>query len=300
MSSSLAPLIFVHGARRGVATLRRQGLQAVRKHRAPVLQTQLTPPKPKHESRRDILVILERRGFASQGAAGSRGENPEDKREGKKLGDKTKKDGDESAAREDAGDSAPAAGPAMTMLGASGFAASIFLQSPVAKGALRVLGPGGMLIGALMTIYELGGWRLIFSIPLLIGGGSALCNVIDGSAEQTFKEAVLREVQEGFPELPAGVEEALKTATAKEYETNRLCLQAECDVEEGGKASRSRLYVLAKRESRFQPWVATTITASRGVPKEIPAGGVGQPPPQTRYWSAEGGQMEWKVVWQRQ
>jgi len=199
----------------------------------------------------------------------------------------------------DAGSQDSNRGTTVTLLGMSGFALSLFLRNPLAARALRIAGPGGMLVGAVISIYEFGGWRLLVSIPLLVAGTSGAGHLLDASYEDKLKKEIAQDLRDGCPEVPPDLMDATQSAHGCQYETNRIRLYAECNMEQQDAAPWS-LECLATRPSGIQPWSVSALRVSRAGDQRRREGGDGCPPPQTRFWNPEhGGPVSWQLVWQK-
>merc|ERR1712174_33414 len=114
-----------------------------------------------------------------------------------------------------------------------------------------------MVFGLLVSIYEVGGWRLILSIPVMFGGGVTLCSVYDTSAEKELKKQVILELCQACPDLPqAEAMEALQAVRGHEYESN--CMRF--DVQWAGSVVGSpqrRIEIFATRPSKLTSWTVT-------------------------------------------
>jgi len=219
---------------------------------------------------------------------------------GKQESAKKKDDEKESAdgGAQQTPESESSRGTTVTLLGMSGFALSLFLRNPLAARVLRVAGPGGMLVGAVLSIYELGGWRLLLSIPVLIVGTSGASHLVDASYEDELKKEVVHDSREGCPEMPLDMIEAVQSAHGRQYETNRIRLYAVCHADQQDAPAWS-LECLASRPSSFRPWSVTALRVSRASDNPNAAGD-DCPPPQTRYWTPKpSGPSSWQLVWQK-
>merc|ERR1711879_940341 len=144
-----------------------------------------------------------------------------------------------------------------------------------------------MLVGAVVSIYELGGWRLLVSIPVLLAGTSGANYLVDASYEDRLKNEVVHDLKEGCPEMPLDMMDAVQSAHCHQYETNCIRLRAECHVSNQQEVPAWRLECLATRSSSFRPWSISALRVSRANGNHRgPAGGA-CPPPQTRYWNPE-------------
>eukprot|EP00928_Gymnodinium_smaydae_P028760 TRINITY_DN2184_c1_g1_i8.p1 TRINITY_DN2184_c1_g1~~TRINITY_DN2184_c1_g1_i8.p1 ORF type:complete len:346 (-),score=47.07 TRINITY_DN2184_c1_g1_i8:634-1584(-) len=246
-----------------------------------------------------------------------KGKDPQEKRESKGNKDQDAKKGpadsgkdaesDTSEGKDDGkGDSARQErtsnrGEAISWLGLSGFGLSLILRNPVAARALRIAGPAGMLAGMVLSIYEVGGWRLLISIPVFLVGLSGAGNLLNAWHESRLKQDIVNDLKVGCPELTSDVLDALQLEHGHEYETNRLRLAVECRQEASeGIATAWRVECKASRTSGLHPWSVVDLQASRGTAIRDEASD-GQPPPQTRFWdsSGQGVRFTWQVVWQK-
>lgn len=193
-------------------------------------------------------------------------------------------------------------GEAMTFIGIGAFAASMFLRNPAAARILRFAGPGGMLIGAMLSIYELGGWRLLLGLPVAGIGIQVATGVASNRSIETLKSDAIASVSEACPDVPADALEALRKESGTEYETNRLRMEVvwHSDQSLGQSVTDApswRFEITAERESRFRPWRILVIRTSRSIIEVESADA--KPSAQTRSWSAsDPPSRRWSIVWQ--
>mmetsp|Transcript_56470 Transcript_56470/g.132452 ORF Transcript_56470/g.132452 Transcript_56470/m.132452 type:complete len:303 (-) Transcript_56470:34-942(-) len=159
--------------------------------------------------------------------------------------------------------------------------------------ALRFAGTGPMLVGAVITVYEIGGWKLVVSIPVVIVAGFAVGNASDEQKAEDFKKNIMQELRTGCPELPEEVYPAIHAASSRQYETNKMILEV---VWPQGTDSHPqwRCDALAKRSSFLGTWATTSLKVSHAVES---AKDTSTPPPQTRSWDAHAPQMTWQLHW---
>mmetsp|Transcript_147861 Transcript_147861/g.474671 ORF Transcript_147861/g.474671 Transcript_147861/m.474671 type:complete len:307 (-) Transcript_147861:234-1154(-) len=244
-----------------------------------------------------------RRHFSRQSTPGrptDRGAEAEEEKAAGGAKRKASEQGDAPKEEQEASTSSGSGGrgEAMALLGMTGFGLSMVLRNPATARMLRVAGPGGMALGLLLSVYDVGGWKLILAIPLAVAGYSGAGYAFDVSKEQQLKGELAAELREACPELPADIAEVIQNAGGCECETNKFRLQTEWQATKDG--PHWRITCAATRPSRFQPWSISSIEASSGHIELASPRGDGVPPPQTRVWdSASRGPVRWQVLWQR-
>mmetsp|Transcript_1954 Transcript_1954/g.2614 ORF Transcript_1954/g.2614 Transcript_1954/m.2614 type:complete len:299 (-) Transcript_1954:276-1172(-) len=214
----------------------------------------------------------------------------------KKQTEEEKKKAEEAeASKETPSSGSSGRGEAATLLGMTGFGLSMVLRNPAAARALRVAGPAGMALGVFLTVYDLGGWKLVIAVPVSILAFSCAGYFFDSKEEENIKSALVNEIRTNCVELPSDVAEALPEAQGIEYESNKWRLEKDFE----GKTVRDphwRVRAKATRGSRFSPWVLSSIEVSRGTRVEVKEGESALPP-QTRNWDCTKGQLKWEVIW---
>lgn len=205
----------------------------------------------------------------------------------------------EERARAEAEEQGSSKGQALSLLGMTGFGLSMIVRNPIAARSMGVLGPVGMLMGGLLSLYEVGGWRLILAIPTTLAGIAGAGAMADGSFEQGLREEAAASLAEGCAALPGDVVAAVRqVGRGREYETNRMSMDLEwrpADAE--SQRPQWRVEVLATRPSKFRPWTLSTLRAYQA--EEAAQSSSAGPPPQSRYWEPNSpGPLTWKLVWQ--
>lgn len=178
---------------------------------------------------------------------------------------------------------------------ASTFASTVIRLGPLAN-FFRFAGPVPMVIGAVVSLYELGGWRMFLALPATVGTIVGMRRYSETVKETHMKDEAASELQASCPTVPVDAVDAMRLAPAREFETNRLRLQVEWPPTSAG-GPEWQLNVTATRDSPFQPWHVDSIRASQGI-RTPEKGNI--PPPQTRQWRADAtSSLEWVTVWQR-
>lgn len=184
-------------------------------------------------------------------------------------------------------------GHKMSSVGFFLYGASLLPRFAMASRWLRFAGAGPMLLGSVVTAYEIGGWRLILGAPALVCGSAAALGLADAKQEARLKSEIASEIRAACPSVPDEVVIALCKAEAREYETNKVKLEAECLPTDGDK--RWRIEVRGERQLTSLPWSITLLKVSASEAAQTqPSGGL---PPQSRHWGAVSPQ--WKEVWNR-
>lgn len=161
-----------------------------------------------------------------------------------------------------------------------------------AASLLRFAGVGPMLLGTVVSAYELGGWKLIIAVPATCLAFAGTTMYVDTVVEQRVKDEVIRDLHTGCPNVPAAAIEALKGARLCQYETNRMRLQLEWPAEN----PQWRIQVLGERPLVSQPWSVTNLAVSSAKASIDNQ----RLPPQTRNWESRVQPVQWEIVWNRQ
>lgn len=187
-------------------------------------------------------------------------------------------------------------GDKMVLLGLSMRGAAMLPQLAYASRVLRFAGTGPMLLGSVVTIYELGGWRLLLGIPATAASFVAVGKFADGVHAERFRTETLNEVSVACPDIPAHVVSLLPNAEVCEIETNRVRMEVQhpCDL---GSAVQWRIVAYGTREKMWQPWQIVTLQVSCGVPDA--RYNARSLPPQTCDWDFSTAPLRWEVIWQK-
>lgn len=161
---------------------------------------------------------------------------------------------------------------------------------------LRFAGAGPMLLGAIVSVYELGGWPLLLGLPATIAAFASASNIVEGVWEDQFRDEVIHDLREGCPDIPEGAITALSATRARQYETNRLRLEVQWTADTTG-AATWRIEVRGSRPNLSKPWLVTEL---RALTARVTERSPDTPPPQTRFWDSQAPQLQWETVWQRQ
>lgn len=188
-------------------------------------------------------------------------------------------------------------GDKMVMLGITLRGFSMIQRLAPMASMLRFAGTGPMLIGAVVTVYELGGWRLVVSIPSTVAAILAASQLADKKWEEDLRREVAQELKMGCPEVPAVVVEALLSAPAHHYETNRIRIEVQCH-DDASNNIQWRITLYGTRQRATQPWSASMLQASKGATEERCLG-ADQPPPQTRFWDGHTPPVRWQLAWEK-
>merc|ERR1712232_654104 len=104
-------------------------------------------------------------------------------------------------------------------LGGSAVAASFVVRGAAAANILRFAAGGPVLaIGAAVSLYEVGGWRLLAAVPACVVAGLAAGHASDSWKEQALKEDVASRIRQACPSAPEKAVAMLLTISATEYE----------------------------------------------------------------------------------
>lgn len=157
--------------------------------------------------------------------------------------------------------------------------------APAAQ-VLRFAGDGPMAVGAAVSLYELGGWRLLLAVPGSVGLAVSASVLTEKKLEEQLKESVqarLSEVGCVPPELMQ-----LPDAKVANFETNRCKLEAVYRRD----GFTWQLEVRAERKSFPLKWEVTQIHVKKGCC--APSGQ--SLPPQTRHWDPQQEVLKWSTV----
>merc|ERR1711879_329643 len=105
-----------------------------------------------------------------------------------------------------------------------------------------------MLLGSVVTLYELGGWRLLLGIPATGASLAVISRFANGLYAERFRADLIRDLSEGCPQIPADVVELLRTAEVCEIETNRVRLECQMSSELGS-TTQWRVVACGTREN---------------------------------------------------
>jgi len=188
-------------------------------------------------------------------------------------------------------------GGVIVIFGAAIRGAATLPRFAAMAGPLRFAGAPMMLLGSVVSVYELGGWRLLLGIPATAVAAFAGGTVLDARRERTLKEDAVQEVRAGCADVPSDALDALREAPAREYETNRIALDVDWPAAaRAGSTEQWRLHVSASRQNIFKPWSITSLRASHADMSNLKRlGAAGGPPPQTRHWDPEATPIRWEV-----
>jgi len=250
--------------------------------------------------KQSVLSLAAARHLSSSSGAPNKGKHPVDDGHSKSEGTGDRVTETASSQREQGDTKAehPAEtwGDKLFLVGAFMRVAAMLPRFAGSARFLRFAGTGPMIAGAIITVYEIGGWKLVVAIPVAIAAGAAASTASDSRFERQFKESLVAELQEGCPEVPQDVLEALVSSAGKQYETNRMRIEVQWPTN-GGEAPQWRCEVLAKRSSFLQSWSPTLISVSRAVvDRQGYAGGL---PPQTRNWDTRAPPVTWQPYWSK-
>lgn len=162
---------------------------------------------------------------------------------------------------------------------------------------LRFAGTGPMAIGALVTVYEVGGWRLLLGIPSTVAMVFVAGQLADGVFEERLRTEVIADLRTGCPDIPEELFCTLQQTPVHHYETNRFRLEVQLPGVAAG-APHWKVFVSGARQHMSQPWSVTKLQASCGAADEHKATGI--PPPQTRCWDCNTVPVQWNLIWQKQ
>lgn len=183
-------------------------------------------------------------------------------------------------------------GQRFIMLGAALRGAAFAPRLAAVAPALRFAGPGAVAVGAVVSAYEIGGWRLIAAVPSTIGLGWWASNFNESRFEENFKKGVVAQLSSEQPDLPEDLVAAVQSSALRNYETNRCRLDAETRSDGEG----WRIEIMADRSSFMSSWKATSIKVMKGRATWTAPGAVLHP--QTRSWDPTAPPMRWTLLWQ--
>lgn len=189
-------------------------------------------------------------------------------------------------------------GDKIAILGLSLRGASVIPRLCSFSRVLRFAGTGPMLVGSVVTLYELGGWRLLLSIPVTTAALLAAGKLADSRFEEKLRATVVQELDTGCPDIPRHVIQALEAVPARQYETNSTRLELVVPLKDGSGA-QWRIVVLGSRKNMSQPWSITSLQASRGVSDET-VHAHKMLPAQTRCWDCDAAPVHWESVYQKE
>lgn len=186
-------------------------------------------------------------------------------------------------------------GDKMVILGISLRGAAMLPRFAQFAPALRFLGGGPMLVGAVVSAYEVGGWRLLLGAPSAVGAALIGGVLMDKQWEDRVKLEAMKELREGCSPLPDEAIASLHSVQAQQYETNRVRVESEWKGDDLN-CPHWKILLYGTRRNITQPWSVTSLQVSRS--SEL--GEVDSLPPQTRTWNRGVGATHWELVWQRQ
>ncbi|CAK9019487.1 unnamed protein product [Durusdinium trenchii] len=149
---------------------------------------------------------------------------------------------------------------------------------------LRVAGVGPMAVGAVVSLYELGGWPLLLAVPGTATLALSASVLVESNLEEQLRADVLQRLSD---EVPPALLEALRSAEVKSFETNRCKIEAQ--IRDGGVSWH--LEVRAERRSFPLQWQLTNMQVRTGRPSSQKG-----LPPQTRDWKPQEEHLEWTTV----
>lgn len=187
-------------------------------------------------------------------------------------------------------------GDKMVLLGLSMRGAAMLPQLVSVSRLLRFAGAGPMLLGSIVTIYEIGGWKLLLGIPATAASLTAIGKIANQLHAERFRSDIAHDLSVGCPNIPADLVELLPTAEVHEVETNRVRMEVEWTTSPG--RNHWRIVAYGTRENMWQPWNVRTLQVSCGVEDACDfARGL---PPQSRDWDCNTVPLRWEVIWQKQ
>jgi len=213
--------------------------------------------------------------------------------------DKKGEDAEESA-KSEAADGTTTWGDKFMLFGLVLRGAAALPRFAGAAGVLRFAGAGPMLLGAVISVYELGGWRLVVSIPILGVAAVSADAYFEGIRQDRVREELVHDVQESCPDMAAGALEALRSARVRQFENNRFRLEAQwIAATSGGRCWR--IEASGVRPNRTSAWTVAELRVLVAMPTSSSetGGRLEELAPQTRFWDAHGPQLQWETTWQR-
>merc|ERR1719476_846292 len=125
-----------------------------------------------------------------------------------------------------------------------------------------------MAFGAILSLYDLGGWRLLVALPITFAGFCGASYYSDGQNEALLKGQVEELLLAECPQLPREFTQELQGARGIEFENNKLRLNATWEVQPSvpSEPSHWRIECLATRTSKFGCWSISSLQVSTGGP----------------------------------
>eukprot|EP00930_Biecheleria_cincta_P059122 TRINITY_DN44881_c0_g1_i1.p1 TRINITY_DN44881_c0_g1~~TRINITY_DN44881_c0_g1_i1.p1 ORF type:complete len:253 (+),score=39.15 TRINITY_DN44881_c0_g1_i1:66-824(+) len=158
---------------------------------------------------------------------------------------------------------------------------------------LRFAGVGPMALGAVVSVYEIGGWRLVLAIPGSVAVAAGASTFTESRLEEKLKQEIITELHCNCDGLPHDASEALHGACLRQYETNFAKLIVELPAQAVGKW---RIEVSCQRQCFPSAWSVVTLRVLRSAVIE----GLHETlPPQTRNWRTDAPPTKWELFWER-
>lgn len=153
---------------------------------------------------------------------------------------------------------------------------------------LRFAGVGPMAVGAAVSLYELGGWRLVLAVPTSVGVAVSASMLTEQKLEEQLKEELLQRLSESSA-VPEKLLLEVRSAKLLNFETNRCKLDVQARTPDG---ISWHLEVRAERKSFPLQWQMTQLY----VRSASAATGQTSLPPQTRHWDPQQEVLKWSTV----
>lgn len=170
----------------------------------------------------------------------------------------------------------------------------LFSMAPM----LRFAGGIPMLAGTVVTLYDIGGWKLLLGIPATTVALLTAGKLADNRCDENFRAEIIQDLARECPAIPSSVIEALEATSARQYETNRVRLELQCPADKDA-SGNWRIVAFGTRDHMSQRWCITSLEASHGV-METQTHLQGLPPPQTRFWDGDAIPIRWEMMYQKE
>eukprot|EP00931_Biecheleriopsis_adriatica_P102915 TRINITY_DN77818_c0_g1_i1.p1 TRINITY_DN77818_c0_g1~~TRINITY_DN77818_c0_g1_i1.p1 ORF type:complete len:270 (-),score=36.43 TRINITY_DN77818_c0_g1_i1:60-869(-) len=187
-------------------------------------------------------------------------------------------------------------GAKFLLVGALLRGAAMLPRFTAAAPMLRFAGAGPLAAGAMISVYEIGGWRLVLAIPGTVALGTGASLLMECKLEDKFKDEVLRCLKASNLDIPDHVVESLREVPVCQYETNLVKFVAEVLEDASCPSKRWRIEALGHRSAFPARWSLTSLNVATSKP-DIASTSFDLPP-QTRNWDAQVQRPQWVHTWQ--
>merc|ERR1719440_1107468 len=155
-------------------------------------------------------------------------------------------------------------GDKLVLVGLSLRGAAMFPQLAGMCRLLRFAGTAPMVMGAVVTVYEVGGWTGVLAIPTAGVVFATAGTLSDKMFEERLRAEIRQDIAAGCPEAPKELLEAAKLAPMCEYETNRIRLDVKWPAEPTTQ-HEWQIVCYGVRDNMSRPWSVKSLRVSSGV-----------------------------------